>query len=141
MTYETLEKLPYLVCDFEYESLPRLRENQTFQTAVLKESLRVSHGVVSPLPRVVGPDSAVIGGWHVPAGVTILTVFLAPFILIDCGGQTTVSIASTFLHNNTELFPNPHEFNPDRWLQANSRELENYLVPFSRGPRSCLGIK
>lgn len=30
----------------------------------------MSHGVVSPLPRVVGPESAEIGGIIVPAGVS-----------------------------------------------------------------------
>lgn len=55
--------------------------------------------------------------------------------------QTTVSIASVFLHENKGIFPKPKEFIPERWLESNSRELESYLVPFSRGPRSCLGIK
>jgi len=31
-------------------------------------------------------------------------------------------------------------FIPERWLQPDSRELENYFVPFSKGPRNCLGI-
>lgn len=75
MPYETLEKLPYPVCDFEYDNLPELRLNRTFQTAVLKETLRMSRGVFSPLPRVVGPESTVIGGFHVPAGVLFLNEF------------------------------------------------------------------
>jgi len=32
-------------------------------------------------------------------------------------------------------------FSPERWLQPNSRELDNYLVAFSRGPRICIGMQ
>ncbi|KAL0570421.1 hypothetical protein V5O48_011535 [Marasmius crinis-equi] len=101
MTYETLEKLPYL-------------------TAVIKESLRMSHGVASPLPRVVGPSGSTIAGVPVPAG-------------------TVVSSASYIVHTDPSVFPDPREFIPERWLD--NRELDKYLVAFSKGPRICLGIK
>ncbi|KAF5357171.1 hypothetical protein D9756_006863 [Leucocoprinus leucothites] len=98
---QTLEKLPYL-------------------TGVIKESLRLSHGVVSPLPRVVHEDT-VVGGRLVPAGAVI-------------------SMGQTFMHQHSDLFINPLKFDPDRWLDGHSKELDNYLVPFSKGPRMCLGI-
>ncbi|KAK7458881.1 hypothetical protein VKT23_009891 [Stygiomarasmius scandens] len=105
MTCEALEKLPYL-------------------TAVIKESLRLSHGVVSPKGRIVGPCDAVLAGQTIPAG-------------------TIVGISSTFVHLNPELFPEPKTFNPQRWLDTEPNtgvNSEKYLVSFSRGPRSCLGI-
>ncbi|GJE97483.1 cytochrome P450 [Phanerochaete sordida] len=102
MRFPQLEKLPYL-------------------TAVIKESLRLSHGVVMPLPRVVGPGDVIIDGVTVPAGAV-------------------VGMGATFLHCNPTLFADPHTFNPDRWLQPDSSRLEQYLVPFSKGPRSCLGV-
>ncbi|KAI3616417.1 cytochrome, partial [Moniliophthora roreri] len=49
MPLERLEKLPYL-------------------TAVIKESLRLSHGVVSPMQRVVPDSGAVIAGHSLPPG-------------------------------------------------------------------------
>lgn len=100
----------------------------------------MSHGAVSPLPRVVGPGSAEIGGVHVPQGVSIIAYF---FFEMDTHerAQTTVSMSAASVHCNSDIFPNPKEFKPERWLQPSSRELENYLVAFSRGPRSCLGIK
>ncbi|KAF7436238.1 hypothetical protein PC9H_003067 [Pleurotus ostreatus] len=70
LKYEALEKLPYL-------------------TAVIKESLRMSHGIVTPLPRIVAPADASIGGVVVPAG-------------------TVVGVGATFIHYNPELFPEPH---------------------------------
>jgi cytochrome P450 len=100
MKHETLGKLPYL-------------------TAVIKESLRLTHGVVKPRPRVVGPSSVEIAGVEVP---------------------TVVSMGATFVHLNEDIFPDPHTFIPDRWMQPNSRELENFLIPFSKGPRACVGI-
>ncbi|KZV89604.1 cytochrome P450 [Exidia glandulosa HHB12029] len=97
MSYEQLEKLPYL-------------------TMVIKESLRTSHGVVIPAPRVVHED-ATIAGHVVPGG-------------------TSVAMGSTFVHYSTEVFPDPFEFRPERWT---NRELDQYIVAFSKGPRACLG--
>jgi cytochrome P450 len=107
------------------------------QTAVIKESLRMSHGVVSPPPRVV-PTETVIAGRMVPANVRsqdhtcLLT--LNPF-------QAIVSMSATFLHNNSSIFKDPMAFRPERWLSEDTRGIESFLVPFSKGPRSCLGVK
>ncbi|KAI5893955.1 cytochrome P450 [Schizophyllum commune H4-8] len=100
--FDVVEKLPYL-------------------TAVIKESLRLSHGVVSPMLRKVNTDGMVLDGIAVPPG-------------------TTVAIGNTFVHLNPDIFPNPHTFDPERWLQGDSAILENYLVPFSKGQRNCVGM-
>ncbi|KAI3615269.1 benzoate 4-monooxygenase cytochrome p450 [Moniliophthora roreri] len=104
MPLERLEKLPYL-------------------TAVIKESLRLSHGVVTPMSRVVSDVNVIIAGHAVPPG-------------------TVVGIANTFVHLNTDIFPDPTRFYPERWLDAkdNGRSLDRYLVAFGKGPRTCLGI-
>lgn len=47
----------------------------------------------------------------------------------------------TFMHYNPDVFPEPYAFRPDRWLQADTREQDQHLVAFSKGPRSCLGQK
>ncbi|PSN70482.1 cytochrome P450 monooxygenase-like protein [Corynespora cassiicola Philippines] len=100
---------------------PKIRdlENLPYLNAVIKESLRMSSGVVSGLLRVVPAAGATIAGVNVPPG-------------------TVVSCGSTFVHNNDEIFPEPDRFIPERWL--NSADLDNWLVAFSRGPRACLGI-
>ncbi|KAL0575627.1 hypothetical protein V5O48_006352 [Marasmius crinis-equi] len=101
--YTALEKLPYL-------------------TAFIKECLRCSHGIVSPLPRIVGPGKGNIAGYDVPRGAV-------------------VSASCVFLHENPDVFENPQVFSPERWIQPHMKEVESaYLVPFSRGPRMCLGI-
>ncbi|RDB24893.1 hypothetical protein Hypma_007757 [Hypsizygus marmoreus] len=104
VNFEKLEKLPYL-------------------TAIIKESLRMSHGVVSPLPRVV-PTPTIIAGMQIPA-------------------NTVVAMGATFMHYDSRVFEDPFVFRPERWVDQDvqkAREMENFLVPFSKGPRSCLGI-
>ncbi|KAG7094565.1 hypothetical protein E1B28_005393 [Marasmius oreades] len=102
MKYEQLEGLPYL-------------------GAVIRESLRLSCGISSPTPRLVGEQEVTIAGCTVPP-------------------DTIVGCASYIVHSNPTLFPDPHTFIPERWLGENSRKLEKHLVAFSKGPRICLGI-
>ena len=48
-------------------------------------------------------------------------------------------MSAYFVLRNPEIFIDPAEFQPDRWLGPDARTLEPYFVPFSRGPRSCVG--
>ncbi|KAJ9663462.1 hypothetical protein H2201_005670 [Coniosporium apollinis] len=100
---------------------PELRELERlpYLNAVAKEALRMSSGVISGLLRVVPAGGAKICETFVPEG-------------------TIVSIGSTFVHFNPKIFPNPHEWRPERWLE--NPDLDDWLVTFSRGPRMCLGI-
>lgn len=52
----------------------------------------------------------------------------------------TVVIGTFKIHRREDLYKNPLEFNPDRW---NEMEHRNYygFIPFSAGPRSCVGRK
>lgn len=45
------------------------------------------------------------------------------------------------MHTNPGVFPEPLKFDPERWLKEDSAGLLNYLVPFSRGQRQCIGMK
>lgn len=42
-----------------------------------------------------------------------------------------------------EAFPEPEKWNPDRWLHpiksANAGRAKELFMPFSKGPRACLG--
>jgi len=98
----------------ELEKLPYL-------TAVVKETLRVSVAIPASLPRVVPSSGAVISGVKIPGGTVV--------------GQSPL-----FVSFSEEIFARPREFNPDRWLQPDSKNLDNYLVAFSKGPRACLGV-
>jgi len=96
------------------EALPLL-------TGTLKEGLRFSHGVTSPLLRVVPATGATIAGDSIPGG-------------------TLVGMSACFVHNSSSVFENSDEFRPERWLGDDAKGLDQFLVAFSKGPRSCLGI-
>ncbi len=44
---------------------------------------------------------------------------------------------------DSNIFPDPETFDPDRWLRAakDGFRLDRYLVSFSKGSRMCVGIK
>ncbi|XP_076648264.1 cytochrome P450 4g15-like [Halictus rubicundus] len=54
----------------------------------------------------------------------------------------TVLIPQYKIHRLEEFYPNPEEFNPDNFLpeRMQSRHYYSY-IPFSAGPRSCVGRK
>ena len=54
---------------------------------------------------------------------------------------TAISMTHADLHYNETFFPEPKRFKPERWLGAEAKGLERWLVSFSRGGRSCLGVQ
>ena len=98
-------------------------EQLPYLTAVIMESLRLSNGVSTRLARVAPDRSIYFRDWEIPKG-------------------TPVGMTSTLIHQNPDIFPQPFEFIPERWLDPKERQrLESYLVPFSKGTRQCAGIK
>ncbi|KAL7947649.1 cytochrome P450 [Trichoderma barbatum] len=80
-----------------------------------------SHGVGSRLPRINKLSEVQFKQWTIPAGVPI-------------------SMTSRLHHEDASLFPEPHIFRPDRWLQPESRNIRKYLSPFGHGSRICPGM-
>lgn len=101
-------------------------------SAVISETLRLSYGPVSRLPRIF------------PAEATQLHSSFEgrPVDYIIPAGYA-VSMTSIYIHMNADLFPDPHAFSPERWLDSDGKkrkDLEKYLVTFSKGTRTCLGM-
>ncbi|KAI9054764.1 hypothetical protein LZ554_001913 [Drepanopeziza brunnea f. sp. 'monogermtubi'] len=96
-----------------------------YLSAVIAESLRLSYGVTTRLPRVATEEVLVYKDWEIPFG-------------------TPVSSSSYFILMNEKIFPRPEEFRPERWIDAAgnfNRVLEKkYLVNFGRGTRACPGM-
>lgn len=88
---------------------------------VVKECLRYNSTV--PLVERVLETDVDLDGLHVPAG-------------------TQIMIMSQAIHNNPELFPNPRVFDPERFSAENTAKRHPYaFIPFSAGPRNCIGQK
>ncbi|GFF80783.1 cytochrome P450 [Aspergillus lentulus] len=96
-------------------------ERIEYLSAIVKEGLRISAVVTTRLPRIAPDEALIYGKWRIPAG-------------------TPVSMSTHFILRDEEIFPNPLEFEPQRWMTVgSSQSLERYLVPFSKGSQSCLG--
>ncbi|XP_063904018.1 cytochrome P450 4g15-like [Zophobas morio] len=55
---------------------------------------------------------------------------------------TTVGIPQLLIHRNAEYYPNPEKFDPDNFLPERCQQRPFYsFIPFSAGPRSCVGRK
>ncbi|XP_071808402.1 cytochrome P450 4V2-like [Asterias amurensis] len=90
-----------------------------YLTRVLKETLRIYPSV--PFIGRTLEEDCVIGGYKLPKGVNAIALI-------------------TGLHRDPEVFPNPEEFDPDRFLPENCVNRHAYAyVPFSAGARNCIG--
>ncbi|KXJ83027.1 cytochrome P450 4g15 [Aedes albopictus] len=55
---------------------------------------------------------------------------------------TTVVIGTYKVHRRADIYPNPDVFNPDNFLPERTQSRHYYsYIPFSAGPRSCVGRK
>ena len=55
-----------------------------------------------------------------------------------------ISMGAFVMNHVESVFPDSHEFVPERWLDAQGqrrKDLDRYLMSFSKGSRQCLGIK
>ena len=97
-------------------------EQLEYLTATMLETLRIGSGIMHRLQRICPDQPLQYNDRIIPAG-------------------TPVSMSVFHMHNNSEIFPDPHLFKPERWLpiESEGRRLQKYLVAFGRGSRACLG--
>ncbi|KAI3321134.1 cytochrome P450 [Xylariaceae sp. AK1471] len=96
-------------------------EKLLFLQAVIKETMRIDHGVMTRLPRISPDVPLQYKQYTIPAGVP-------------------VGMSSYFMHTDPEVYPKPFEFIPERWLGAVNPLMHRNFVPFTRGSRNCLGM-
>ncbi|KAL1876934.1 hypothetical protein Daus18300_002540 [Diaporthe australafricana] len=53
--------------------------------------------------------------------------------------NTLVSMSLSLQHVDPEVFPEPNKYNPERWLGEYNPRMDDYMQPFSKGSRDCLG--
>ncbi|XP_022903435.1 cytochrome P450 4g15 [Onthophagus taurus] len=90
---------------------------------VIMESLRMYPPVPIIARKINEEVKMASGDYSIPAGATVV---IAPYLL----------------HRDPRSFPNPDVFNPDNFLPEKCQERHFYsYIPFSAGPRSCVGRK
>ncbi|EEF31305.1 cytochrome P450, putative [Ricinus communis] len=100
----------------DFKNLPLLQ-------AIIKETMRLYPAGPLSLPREAMED-CYIGGFHVRKGTILL-----------------VNVYK--LHHDPRIWPNPCEFQPERFLGSNIElddRSQQFYIPFSSGRRSCPGI-
>lgn len=98
--------------DPSLEDLPRL----TYTTMVFNEAMRL----YPPAPAFGRRPKETVnfGGYDIPAGASII---LSPYIT----------------QRNDRWFPQPNDFNPDRWRNLSVPKFANF--PFGGGAKMCIG--
>lgn len=54
---------------------------------------------------------------------------------------TPVGMGAYSLHTDPQVYPEPFNFIPERWLGNYDPKMNRNWVPFARGSRNCLGKK
>ncbi|KAI2707712.1 hypothetical protein CBS147332_6770 [Penicillium roqueforti] len=88
--------------------------------ACIDEGLRLLPPSATTTPRYTPPSGQDIMGYWIP-------------------GNTEVLCPTYSLQRNPEIFSNPDVFEPERWLGDNAKDLHTSFLPFSAGPRACIG--
>jgi cytochrome P450 len=87
---------------------------------VFKEAMRIYPPAYAMSRRAL--RDVEIDGYHVPKNRIVL---IAPYTL----------------HRRTEYFPDPEQFNPERFAPEREKQLPRYAyLPFGAGPRICIGM-
>ena len=87
-----------------------------FLDGVVNETLRIDP-IVPDVLRTLAIDKS-IGGYTYPAG-------------------SHVAVVSALIHTREDLYPNPSEFRPHRWVDQKPRPWT--FFPFGGGSRRCIG--
>lgn len=96
-----------------FADLPRL----TYTAAVVHEVLRM-YPVWILMRRAVEPVD--LDGVRLPAGAEVI-------------------VSPHALHHDPASFPDPHRFDPDRWLSPSHAVPRGAYIPFAAGVRQCVG--
>jgi cytochrome P450 len=98
-------------------------EKLPYLTAVIMEGLRLSPGVATRGARVAPDRDLMYRDQRIPAGTPV--------------GMTTL-----LLHTDPDMYPNPHSYDPARWLDPDPWHIgDRVFAPFSQGTRACLGLQ
>ena len=89
-----------------------------YTRAVITEAIRL-YPPAWIIGRTVTADLR-LGGWHLPPG-------------------SVAAVSPLLLHRDPRWYPDPDRFDPGRWLGGHPALPRNAYLPFSAGPRVCIG--
>ncbi|TGO68998.1 hypothetical protein BELL_0796g00030 [Botrytis elliptica] len=125
----------------DYSILPSAKalEELPYLVATVKEALRISAIITSRMPLMAHTELAYMN-WKIPvmASRTFLFCNRETGWLTHYKTPTSMTIHDILLDSN--IYENPHNFNPNRWLGEDSVP-ERYFVPFGKGTRMCQGMR
>lgn len=122
ITYEALSEMTYLEQCINGERLSNAHE-MSIHNFCISESLR-------KFPPGASLIRSVTKDYQVPDTQIVLK-------------KGTTVLASIYgIHHDPEFYPNPENFDPDRFSHENSRKRHSMaFIPFGEGPRVCIGKK
>ena len=97
------------------------RPRMPYMEATILEALRIAPPAPLGFPHTV-PHDVTFHGYLIRKNTTVVTNIYS-------------------VHRDPKLWDNPNAFHPERFLSEDKKtvEIPNYFIPFSLGPRSCLG--
>lgn len=95
-------------------------EKLPYLSAVIKEGHRRVYGIQHRLLRIDSENPMEYNGFMITPG-------------------TPVGMSAKMKHDDPFILPNPHKFDPERWLKPGAEHLEHHLGNFGKGTRQCLG--
>ena len=103
-----------------------------YLSAVIKEALRLHPALGLPLERVVPPSGLNLELESPRKSLDPMSYYFPP--------GTVVGINPWVFQRDPRIFgTDPLSWNPERWLQSNAKHMENELLTFGAGKRTCLG--
>lgn len=116
--YDEIEQILPNSTKPNYQSLHDLK----YMERCIKETLRI-YPSVPFIARILGEDITTYDGYKIKAG-------------------SEVNLHIYDVHHNPDIYPDPEKFDPDRFLPENCQNRHTFAyVPFSAGPRNCIGQK
>ncbi|KAH6887004.1 putative benzoate 4-monooxygenase cytochrome P450 [Thelonectria olida] len=119
---EEVDSISNMDCNEDGNPTVEAASKLPYLDAILKETLRLYAPLPASEPRSLPVDTT-IDGYLIPAG-------------------TVVSMSPYTLHRNPDVFPEPLQFKPERWLGecGDLVEMKKWFWAFSSGGRMCIGL-